>query len=210
MYLPAIFNENNTAILQNFIVEHGFAIMVSSHHGQAFANHFPLLIERGQGALGTLVGHMARANPHWRQLAPEQEILVIFHGPHTYISPSWYNERLSVPTWNYVAVHAYGIFQLIPDDKLYALLQKTVNTFETGSKNPYGLDLPDDYLNKMMEKIVGFEIAISRLEGKFKLSQNRSSVDQKNVIAALHQRNGCHDQEIAALMYENIQGENPR
>ena len=131
---------------------------------------------------------MARANPQWHDLVSEQEVLVIFQGPHAYISPSWYEVDLSVPTWNYTVVHAYGIPRLIEEsEELYKLLKTLLETHEAQFENPWPFQLPDDYLQKMIRGIVGFEIEITRLEGKFKLSQNRTEAERENVIAVLQE-----------------------
>src|SRR5206468_2683175 len=135
---------------------------------------------------GTLLSHMARANDQWQDFARGAEALVIFQGHHTYISPSWYEIHPSVPTWNYMVVHAYGTPRLITDDdRIRAALRELVATHESAFDEPWPMDLPDDYLRKMLRGIVAFEIPITRLEGKFKLSQNRSERDRQLVIAAL-------------------------
>ena len=131
---------------------------------------------------------MTRANPQWHDFDKAQEVLVIFQGPHVYISPSWYEVELSVPTWNYAVVHAYGLPRLIEDQvKLYNLLKSLIHTHEAHFEKPWPFNLPDDYLQKMMHGIVGFEIEITRLEGKFKMSQNRTESERENVIAALQE-----------------------
>src|SRR3981189_1385300 len=143
------------------------------------ATHLPFLLDAGRGPYGTLMAHMARANLQWKTFNGEQEALVIFQGPHAYISPSWYEVELSVPTWNYAAVHAYGILEIIEDNAvLYDLLKALIQTHEARFERPWDFQLPDDYLQKMMRGIVGFEIQITRLEGKFKMSQNRTAGEQ--------------------------------
>jgi len=131
---------------------------------------------------------VTRANPQWHDFDKAQEVLVVFQGPHAYISPSWYEIELSVPTWNYAVVHAYGLPRLIEDEKdLYNLLKTLVQTHEASFEKPWTFQLADDYVQKMMHGIVGFEIQITRLEGKFKLSQNRTATERENVIAALQE-----------------------
>jgi len=139
---------------------------------------------------------MARANPQWRDLA-SAEALVIFQGPHAFVSPSWYIEKPAVPTWNYAVVHAYGSARLLDDVELRTLLQDTIGTFESPDTN---LVLPEEYFDRMSRGVVGFEIAITRLEGKFKLSQNRSAADRASVIRALGASEKAADIETAALM----------
>src|SRR6185295_2744623 len=175
MYIPNSFREDDRSLLHDLMRQHNFGILVTQRDGTPFATHMPFLLDAERGAHGTLLAHMARANPQWRDFAAGQEALVIFHGPHAYISPSWYDVTPSVPTWNYVAVHAYGEPRIIEDRaRLYALLNTLVDLHESAFEQPWAMRLPDDYVDKMMRAIVGFEIEIARIEGKLKLSQNRT------------------------------------
>ena len=186
MYIPNSFREDDPALLHELMRQYNFAILVSQHEGAPFATHLPLLLDAQRGPHGTLLGHMARANPQWRDFAASGEALVIFQGPHAYVSPSWYEVAPSVPTWNYAIVHAYGTPRIIEDHaRLHGMLEALVDTHESAFTRPWHMDLPGDYLDKMLRAIVGFEIEITRLEGKFKLSQNRSADDQRRVVAAL-------------------------
>ena len=186
MYIPKAFREDDLNTLHKLIREYSFATLITQHEGVPFATHLPFILDAQRGQNGSLLAHMARANPQWHDFASEQEVLVIFQGPHAYISPSWYEVELSVPTWNYAVVHAYGIPRLLEDnEELYKLLKILIETHEAQFENPWPFQLPDDYLQKMMRGIVGFEIEITRLEGKFKLSQNRTESERENVIAAL-------------------------
>ena len=188
MYIPNAFREDDLNTLHKFMREYSFATLITQHEGVPFATHLPFILDAQRGPSGTLLAHMARANPQWHDFNSEQEVLVIFQGPHAYISPSWYEVELSVPTWNYATVHAYGIPRLIEDgEELYKLLKILIKTHESQFKNPWPFQLPDDYLQKMMRGIVGFEIEITRLEGKFKLSQNRTEAERENVITALQE-----------------------
>ncbi len=197
MYLPAHFREDDQSILQAFIRDHSFGILVTQHAGAPFASHLPFLYDAGRGPNGTLIAHMARANPQWQSFDGAQEALVIFSGPHSYITPSWYEVELSVPTWNYVAVHAYGIPQLFKDNsELYNQLKTLIQVNEAQFEHPWSYQLPEDYLEKMMRGIVGFTIPISRLEGKYKMSQNRNANEQTQVIDALQESNP----EVANVM----------
>src|SRR5579863_7758569 len=190
MYIPAHFSEDNRATLQAFIREHSFGILVTQVDGAPFATHLPFLFDAGRGSYGTLHAHMARANPQWQSFSREQEALVIFQGPHAYISPSWYDVELSVPTWNYATVHAYGIPRLIEDSEmLYTQLKTLVEINEAQFEQPWTFQLPEDYVHKMMRGIVCFTLEITRLEGKFKMSQNRTADEQSKVIAALENDN---------------------
>jgi transcriptional regulator len=186
MYIPKHFREDDLHTLHDLMRTYSFATLITQHEGVPFATHLPVILDDQRCPNGTLQAHMARANPQWHDFNSEQEVLVIFQGPHAYISPSWYEVELSVPTWNYAAVHAYGIPRLIEEsDELYQLLKILIETNEARFENPWPFQLPDDYLQKMIRGIVAFEIEITRIEGKFKLSQNRTESERENVIASL-------------------------
>jgi transcriptional regulator len=165
------------------------------------ASHIPFLIER-DGERLHLHGHLARPNPQVSDLARGGEVLAIFHGPHAYISPNWYATGPSVPTWNYVDVHAYGTVQLVEDDKwLRRFLVRLSERHE--ARNPVAWrmqDLPDAYVETMLKGIIGFEIAVTRLEGKYKLSQNRPAADRPGVIAALESQTDPESHAVGRLM----------
>jgi transcriptional regulator len=188
MYIPKAFREDDINTLHAFMEIYSFATLVTHHEGLPFATHLPFLLDAERGPNGTLLAHMARANPQWHDFNSAQEVLVIFQGPHAYVSPSWYEVELSVPTWNYAVVHAYGLPRLIEDqEELHNLLKILIQAHEAQFEKPWPFQLSDDYLQKMMRGIVGFEIEITRLEGKFKLSQNRTETERVNVIAALQE-----------------------
>ena len=200
MYIPKHFREDNIDVLHAFMREYSFATLITQQDAIPLANHFPFLLDAERGPYGTLRSHMARANAQWRTFDETREALVIFQGPHAYISPSWYQDEaeLSVPTWNYSAVHAYGLPRLVEDSaQLYSILQATIQTNEAQFEKPWTLQMPDEHLQKKMRAIIGFELQITRLEGKFKLSQNRSEGDQGRVAAALQD---SLSPETAALM----------
>ena len=203
MYMPELFREDDLATVHALMRDYSFATLVTQHEGVPFATHVPLILEADAGPYGTLLGHMARANPQWWNFDVSQEVLVIFQGPHTYVSPSWYEVELSVPTWNYAAVHAYGTPRLITDyDACYALLDTLVRTHEAQFARPWLFQLPEDYVRKMMQGIVAFAIHITRLEGKFKLSQNRSLTDQQHVAATLQQSADPVSRDVGILMQQ--------
>lgn len=187
-YVPGHFRIEDRAMLEAFVARHGFATLVSTGGGGLWASHVPLLLE-GDGQGGSrLVGHMARANGHWRELEAAAGVLAIFEGPHAYVSPTWYVHQPSVPTWNYAVVHARGKARLLPPADLPAVLDRLSRTYEDGRPSPWRMqDLPRDYTGKLLEAIVGFEIAVESLEGKFKLSQNRRPEDIEGVASALEQ-----------------------
>lgn len=202
MYIPREFREENRTVLHAFMRQYNFAAMVTNGEKGLVATHLPFYLDETRGEQGTLVAHMARANPQWQTFKAEQEALVIFQGPHTYITPSWYEPSASnVPTWNMALVHAYGVPRIIEDhDEVYALLKRLVNENEAGFESPWPIESSEDYVHRRISAIVGFEMAIARLEGKYKLSQNRSEADQQRVIEALSNSVSAPDQEVAALM----------
>ncbi len=190
MYIPAAFRETRLDVLHELIRTHSFATLVSLvADGELCATHMPFLLDDSRGPSGTLVGHMARANPHWQAFSkpPELESLVIFQGPHAYISPAWYVSESSVPTWNYTAVHAYGIPTFMEDPRrVRQLLEATVRTFEEGSPAPWSTQrVSEDYIASLARGIVAFEIPIARLKGKRKLGQNRPTADVLGAAAGL-------------------------
>jgi transcriptional regulator len=186
MYIPPAFREDDLAVLHTLMRDYSFAILVTQQGGAPVATHLPLLLDTGRGPYGTLLGHVARANAQWTSFNGTQEALVIFQGPHAYITPSWYEPGLNVPTWNYAAAHAYGKPRIIEDQAaLVKLLDDLVQTYESGFEKPWRFDNPEGALNSKLKGIVGFEMEITRLEGKLKMSQNRSEAEQDRVAAEL-------------------------
>jgi transcriptional regulator len=206
MYTPAHFAEADLGKLHTAIEAYSFATLVSQHDGELTASHLPLLLKRegGTGQPGTLVGHMAKANSQWEQAAG-QEVLAIFAGPHAYISPTWYEDEKTVPTWNYVAVHAYGRLELVKDsqEKL-DILRQTVHVYERNMPVPWTVPEPSEFLARLVDQIVAFQIPLGRLEGKWKLNQNHPLARRQRVIAALRSRPDEASQEIAGMMEERM------
>ncbi len=203
MYNPAAFHVEDPEKLNAFIRAHSFATLVTDEGAAPFATHLPMLFRPNAGPHGTLLSHMARANPQWNHFASRKDALAIFQGPHSYISPSWYAAAPAVPTWNYTAVHAYGRATLIDDpQQIASLLRETIATYESPFEPPWPGELPEDYFEKMMRAIVAFEIPISRIEGKFKLGQNRSDADQHGVFRSLSNSDDPDRQALARLMTE--------
>ena len=201
MYIPKAFREDDIDTLHKFMRAYSFATLITQHEGAPFATHLPFILDAQRGPNGILLAHMARANPQWHDFASTQEVLVIFQGPHAYISPSWYEVELSVPTWNYAVVHAYGLPRLIDNEEdLYMFLKTLIQNYEAQFEKPWPFQLPDGYLQKMMRGIVGFEIEITRLQGKFKLSQNRTEAEKENVITALQESSDTLSRDVAELM----------
>lgn len=190
MYIPPSFRVDDLPTLHAFLERYSFATLISNVDGAPFATHLPLLVDRTQGELGTLLGHFAAPNPHAAVIGGEQTSLAVFQGPHAYISPTYYSGNSpAVPTWNYAAVHVYGRLQPAPSQQWTRdLLDRLVAFYESGAEQPWKDDLDDDLRNKLLGGIVAFSLPIERLEGKFKLGQNRSLEDQQCMFAALQKR----------------------
>ncbi|HSY99540.1 MAG TPA: FMN-binding negative transcriptional regulator [Terriglobales bacterium] len=201
MYIPEFNRQEDRAATVAFMRANPFAILVSNADGVPFATHLPLLIDE-VGDQIIVQGHMARANAHWKSMNEGEESLVIFHGPHAYISPSLYEIRDSVPTWNYAAVHVYGQPTLFSDEEgLRATLHRMIDTFESSYMAQWS-ELSEQYQSRMMKHIVGFEIKVKRLEAKFKLSQNRTKGEQARVIQCLNQSKDSNVSGVAELMQQ--------
>jgi transcriptional regulator len=200
MYVPPSFARTDPAELFAFMEAYSFAVLASTRDGEPFATHLPLLLDRGGGPRGTLLGHMARANPQWHGL-DGRPVLAVFAGPHAYVSPAWYESADAVPTWNYVAVHATGTFRLVDDpDAVTEIVSATVETYERNRPAPWKLDASAEYVHKLVGGVVGFRIAVERLEGKWKLSQNQSAARRASVAAALESSADADGRAIARLM----------
>lgn len=200
MYVPSHFAESDMATLHAFIERYSFGLLVSQVDGLPFASHLPLLLDRTAGPHGTLVGHMARANPQWRTLT-DQSALAVFSGPHAYVSPTWYEAANVVPTWNYVAVHATGRATVVEDrDALLAIVSRSVAVYEASMPRPWVLDASGPVVDRLLAQIVGFRIAIDRLEGKWKLNQNHPAERREKVIAALERQGDENTRGVAELM----------
>ena len=208
MYVPPHFRESDEAKLLDVIREHGFAVLVCRNAtGRMLATHLPLTLVVDDAGQRILRGHVSRANLIWQSFSREGnesgEALAIFSGPHSYVSPRWYN-HVNVPTWNYIAVHAYGVPRVIADDaELRAAMKGLVDQYEseTGIPAPYRMeDLPEDFLRSQIKGIVVFEMPIARLEASFKLSQNRDAESHANVMAELQQSGDSAAVEVAEAM----------
>ncbi|RIK43448.1 MAG: FMN-binding negative transcriptional regulator [Chloroflexi bacterium] len=200
MYLPGVFHEQDPTTLQQVMEAHNFATLVTVHEGAPFATPLPFMLDRSQGRYGALVAHMARANPQWEHFTASQEALVIFQGPHAYISPSWYESEFAVPTWNYVAVHAYGFPQIVEDPAtVQQMLEQLVDLHEAPRPQPWRFAWSERHLN-LLKGVVAFRMEITRIEGKAKLSQNRPVEDRGGVIRNLRASPDCVEQAVAAQM----------
>jgi transcriptional regulator len=206
MYLPSAFRQDDLAELHAQLQANPFALLTSAGAAGVQASHLPLLLEPDEGEFGTLYGHFARANPHWRDLQDGAEALAVFSGPDAYISPDWYPAKAEhgkvVPTWNYIAVHARGPVELIEEpERLLQIVSRLSDQHESGRERPWAVsDAPREYIDSMLRAIVGFALPIRRLEGKWKLGQNRSAADQAGVRDGLASSPSPRDRELATRM----------
>jgi transcriptional regulator len=206
MYVPPSFTESSQQKLHDAIERYSFATLVSGNNEELVASHLPLLLEREVGAHGRLVGHMAESNPQW-QHADATSVLAIFRGPHAYISPTWYEAENVVPTWNYVAVHVYGTLRLEDSrERRLAIVRRYVDYYEASMDQPWSLDQVDaEFVDKLLDAIIGFTINIERIEGKWKLNQNHDPARRSKVIQALQETVGNDQRHIAELMSETME-----
>ncbi len=200
MYLPAHFDRSADAHALDALIERDpFVTLVSAHEGAPLATHLPVLAHRGADGL-RLLGHWARSNPQWTSIEG-QSVLAIVHGPHAYVSPRWYpDSRRAVPTWNYAAAHLYGRIRLIAGEaELSALVDTLARHFETGAA-PWRFEDTEPSTRGMLAGIVGFEMAVARIEVKYKLSQNHSAERIAGAIVGLREEGGANGAEVADLM----------
>jgi transcriptional regulator len=202
MYVPEHFAETDVANLHALVRAHSFATLVSLLDGELFATHVPMLLDADRGPFGTLLGHVARANPHARAFDGTTRALAMFLGPHAYVSPRWYVAGPNVPTWNYVAVHAAGVLSAVTDpNAVRALLERSASVYESDADRPWSLaSVPGAFASGLQRGVVAFELAIDRLEGKRKLSQNKAPADRAGVVTALRAYGGADAMAIAEAM----------
>ncbi|HET7233805.1 MAG TPA: FMN-binding negative transcriptional regulator [Longimicrobium sp.] len=206
MYIPPSNAEHSPEVMLSFIQAHPFGALVTASAEGLFATHLPLVLDRAAGPHGTLEGHVARANPHHGRTPEVGEALVIFQGPDAYITPSWYAAKAEhgrvVPTWNYVAVHAYGVLEFTDDPAfLRRHLEALTALHESGRDEPWAVsDAPPQYVEQLQRAIVGVRIRITRLEGKWKMSQNRSQADIKGVVRGLSESSSPVDRAVAGIV----------
>lgn len=205
MYTPTSFVENDLSVLHSCIKENSFATLVTTNSSGPAVSHLPLLLDRADGPNGTLIGHMAKANSQWCEIQ-NGDALAVFHGPHAYVSPGWFKEQNVVPTWNYVAVHATGKVKLVEEpSKLLDIVRRYVEVYESSMPEPWQLNTADpEFIEKLLDAIVGFTIEISSIEGKWKLNQNHSEERRQKIITGLQTRPGENNSQIAELMRETL------
>ncbi|WP_019867849.1 FMN-binding negative transcriptional regulator [Methylovulum miyakonense] len=210
MYQPAQFVQPSLEAMHGLIRQQPLATLVTLANDGLNANHIPLHLSDAPLPFGTLRGHVARANPLWHDLDPEPEVLAIFHGPNTYISPSWYATKQEtgkvVPTWNYTVVHAYGQLQVVDDASwLRSQLEALTNQHEAAFPEPWAVaDAPHEFTEKLMEAIIGIELVITRLSGKWKVSQNQPPCNQASVAEGLSASGQLDAAGMAALIKAGV------
>jgi len=201
MFTPRAFEVTDETLLHKLVQAYAFAPLVTANDGGVEVTHLPFMLDGTRGKHGTLLAHMARANPHWKLFEHSRESTVIFTGPHGYISPSWYADPASVPTWNYLAVHAHGRPAMIEDyRRVREMLEKRVAIHEASIEPPWAMQGQLAQIEKEQPHIVAFEMEVTRLEGKFKLSQNRSKKDREGVTRALDERTDATSRTLAQAM----------
>lgn len=203
MYIPSSFKEENPDVLFDLIEKHNFGILFSQHQDKPEATHLPFMVDRKRGKHGFLIAHFAKANKHWRNIDEEKELMVVFQGPHTYISPSWYVDRAEVPTWNYATVHVYGKPTIINDPtQLKKMVTDLTHHHENNTDSDWSInEVSTEDLDKDLKAIVGLEIEITKLEGKFKFNQNKKIEDQVSVVKKLNEL-GIND--VSEIMNRNL------
>ncbi len=199
MYIPELYNNDNPEEIAQFITENAFAILVNQTKGKLLGTHIPLILEPEKSILS---GHISKENPQASSLQNGEEVLVIFNGPHTYISSSWYDHE-NVPTWNYIAVHVYGNIKILNYEETLESLQKLVDKYEAKQENPVRLENLSDKTMRQAKGIVAFEIQITSIQAQKKLSQNRDDKNYQNIIKHLEKSEDNNDREIAKAMRKN-------
>jgi len=206
MYLPRYYSQGDKDKLFEFMQNNSFGILFSHTGDEPMASHLPLVIDADTGEQGMILGHMAKANDQWRY-ANGQQVMVVFHGPNTYVSPTWYQEEDVVPTWNYVAVHATGIFKAFEDRAgMEESVGRLTDQHEAGQPEPWQMDCTTEYADQMFKRVVGFRIEITGLKGKWKLNQNHSEERRKRVTKQLKTMGGEVNLQVAKLMDEDMAG----
>jgi transcriptional regulator len=204
MYIPDHFKEENSDRISTLIDKNSFGMLVTTIDGAPFISHLPFIFERTAGSKGKLLCHMARANPQWQHFSSCDEVLVVFQGPHAYVSPSWYSSP-GVPTWNYAVVHLRGKPRLIESEsELEVLVENLTHVHESHMPRPWKPNLSDGQRTRLISMIMGIDIEVTDIQAKFKLSQNRPPEDQQSVIEKLNKSRNHSEVAVAKLMSGNL------
>ncbi len=199
MYIPKFFREEDETKILAFMREFNFAAIITAENEYPFATHIPVIIEKRKQKI-IISGHIAKANEHWKQF--DKEVLVIFHGPHAYVSPVIYKEPGNVPTWNYIAVHAYGKAKMFDESENLALIEKQIKVFDPEYFKTMWREIPFEYKTNLAKGVVAFEIEVTDLQAKSKLNQNKKGQTGKNVIKAFEKSERENERLIAEHMKE--------
>ena len=205
MYVPRHYAVTDRQQLHDFIKGNGFGIMFSGNGPEPVASHLPFIFDESAGEQGTLLSHMAGANRQWR-LADGQQVLTVFQGPHTYVSPTWYQDPETVPTWNYVAVHVYGILKVVQDqERIQNILARITDYYEASLPQPWQAEFTSEYAQQMVKRIVAFEIEIDKMQGKWKLNQNHPEERRRRVVDVLKTMPDDNSRGIVTLMEPRLE-----
>src|SRR6188768_2524467 len=202
MYNPPKFCEERPELWLDLVRSFPFATLITTAENELHISHVPVIVEVAptSGSGFRVHGHLARANSHFRALADAHPSVMVFQGPHGYVSPSWYTTRPAVPTWNYAVAHLHGRARTVDAFATHEILRKLVERFESGRREPWSGDLPTEFLQAELQAIVGFELDVERIEAKFKLSQNKSAADRDGALAGLEREGDFRSLELAQFM----------
>ena len=207
MYVPDLYAETDKARIYDFIRNNGFGILFSHQGPGPTATHLPFVLVEGGDGQDIIIGHMARANDQWKH-ADGQDVLIVFHGPHAYVSPTWYQEEDVVPTWNYAVVHVYGTFEAVRErEETVDIVSKIVDYYESFEPRSWTTDFDSSYNKKMIRGVTAFRIKIARVEGKWKMGQNRPAYLRRRALDELKTRPGDNERAVAELMEATIRPE---
>ena len=204
MHIPNIYKNENLAEVKSFLVENSFGILINQTDGKLTGTHIPMELDKDEHGAAVLVGHIAKANPQWKNFQENGEVLAIFNGPHSYVSSSWY-EKENVPTWNYIAVHVYGKIKIIEGEELLESLKKLVDKYEVNSENPVSVEKMSAKTMRQINGIIGFSIKITEIQAAYKLSQNRNESDYHNIVGKLENTGNLYSSELAKEMKKRIE-----
>jgi len=197
VFIPKYYREEDYQKILAFLRQNNFPAIVSFDGERPIATHTPVEVIENESGKITIYAHISRANPQWKSF-DKQEILLIFQGAHTYISPRWYS-HINVPTWNYMMIHVYGKVRLLQDDELFAFLSRLVHAHEVNTS--YSLEgLPQDFVQKEIKGVIGFAIDVTRIDAGYKLSQNRNDEDHENIVQELDKRGDMDSVKVASAM----------
>ena len=199
MYIPEIYKNNNPEEIKAFLEQNSFGILVNLTDGKLWATHIPMEFETNENGKQILFGHLAKNNPQWKSFIHNNEILAIFSGPQSYISPSWYDHE-NVPTWNYIAVHVYGTIKIVEGERLIEILKKQIDKYEKNSENPVKIENLSRETMKEAQGVIAFEIEINDIQAVKKMSQNRDDKNYENIIVELKKTTKPAENAVAETM----------